>query len=84
MHDFVRELTRLRREYAYAFSPSTYGGGMSMSWKNTDNAEMGDSDWSGRSVAIHYYADGEYENEKELFVLINMSRDNTDSTSFRS
>jgi glycogen operon protein len=78
MHDFVRQLARLRREHAHALSPSEYGGGMSLAWKNSSNSDMSNTDWSGRSVAMHYYADGEFADQKELYILVNMERDDVE------
>jgi isoamylase len=81
MHDFVRDMTRLRREHSGALAPSEYGGGMPFSWKNESNEEMGDNDWSeDRHIAIHYYDDGNWGDEPELLVLINMERGPVDFT----
>lgn len=75
MHDFVRELIRLRNERKYALSPSEYGGGMPMYWKNAGNGDMQGDQWgSQRHVAMHYVAEGEYADTPELIVLINMER----------
>ncbi len=67
MHDFVRELIAFRRSHLYAFGPLEYGGGMALSWKDADN---NDSDWSGKSLMLHYYEDGR-ELGPELVVLMN-------------
>ena len=77
MHDFVRNLTRFRRERTYALSPAEYGGGMPFSWKNASNGNMEGWEWGEkRHVAIHYYRDGaaEWEDKPELLILINMER----------
>jgi isoamylase len=79
MHDFVRNMTALRRDHSYAFAPSTYGGGMPFSWKNSSNVDMDDDDWAGRAVMIHYYDDGNFE-QPELAVLINMERESVTFT----
>jgi glycogen operon protein len=73
MHDFVRQMTRLRRERLYALSPEEHGGGMPLAWKNTSNNDMADEDWQGRAVMLHYYDDGSWD-EPELLILINMNR----------
>jgi glycogen operon protein len=75
MHDFVRDLTRLRREHAAALAPSEYGGGMPLAWKDADNSDMAAEDWSGhRYVMMHYYDDGNFAGERELLILVNMDR----------
>ena len=38
------------------------------------NSDMADSDWSGRTLMIHYYDDGNWA-EPELAILINMTRE---------
>ena len=73
MHDFVRDMIRLRRERTYALSPPEHGEGMPFSWKNAGNGEMSGDDWAGRSVMVHYYDDGSGEHP-ELLILINMER----------
>jgi isoamylase len=73
MHDFVRDMIRLRRERIDALSPAEYGGGRPFAWKTAGNGDMGSSDWSSnRHVAIHYYDDG--SGAAELLILINMER----------
>lgn len=75
MHDFVRDLTRFRRERTYALSPAEHRGGMPMYWKNASNADMQGDQWgSQRHVAMHYVAEGEFEDKPELIVLVNMER----------
>jgi len=74
MHDFVRQMIRLRQDRLYALSPEEHGGGMPYSWKNQYNSDMAGDDWSGRSVMIHYYDDGNWD-KPELAILINMNRD---------
>jgi isoamylase len=76
MHDFVRKLTRLRKDRLYAFSPSEYNGGMPFSWKDENN---NDANWSSRVLMIHYYNDGNWD-DPELVVLINMSPNHLDFT----
>ena len=73
MHDFVRDIIALRKDRTYALSPSEYDGGMPFSWKNTSGSDMAGEDWSGRSVAIHYYSTDAYP-QAELLILINMER----------
>lgn len=75
MHDFVRDLGRLRRERSYALSPLGWGTGMPFYWKTADNVDMGAGDWSTkRHTMIHYVAEGDFADKPELLVLINMER----------
>ena len=83
MHDFVRELTRFRRERTYALSPAEHGEHMPLAWKNAGNGDMGDDQWgSQRHLMLHYYRDGsaEYEDKPELLILLNMERGQVDFT----
>jgi glycogen operon protein len=81
MHDFVRNLTRLRRERSYALAPSEYGAGMPFAWKNAGNGDMQPDQWGQqRHVGIHYYAGAGYEDKPELLILINMERGQVDFT----
>ena len=73
MHDFVRSLSRMRKERLYAFSPKEHGGGMPFSWKTKENQSMSESDWGGKSLMIHYYKDGEWD-QPEIVIMINMDR----------
>jgi len=75
MHDFVRDMIRLRREHAYAFTPSTYGGAAPFSWKSPGNSDA--VDWAGRQVMIHYW---DSEAGAQLAVLINMGREPVEFT----
>ena len=76
MHDFVRKSIQLRKDHEYAFAPREYGGGMPLAWKTPSNT---DADWGARTLMIHYYNDGNFE-EPELAILINMSTDNVEFT----
>lgn len=77
MHDFVRELTRFRRERTYALAPTEYGGDMPMAWKNASNGDLTGDQWgSQRHMAMHYYRNGDerFEDKPELLILVNMER----------
>lgn len=76
MHDFVRNLTKMRKDRTYAFSPKEYGGGMPFDWKNQENNQAA---WSDRILMIHYYDDGNWE-QPELAVLMNMSNASVEFT----
>ena len=83
MHDFVRNLTRFRRERTYALSPAEHGGHMPLAWKNAGNGDMRDDQWgSQRHLMMHYYRDGasDYEDKPELLILLNMERGQVDFT----
>ncbi|MEZ4460963.1 MAG: alpha-amylase family glycosyl hydrolase [bacterium] len=68
MHDFVKQLIRLRKEHAYAFAPSEYGEAV-FAWKSAQNTDA--VAWDSRQVMMHYY---DVERGPELLVLINMER----------
>ena len=74
MHDFVRDLASFRSSHLAALNPTTHDGGMPLSWKNPYNEDMSDTDWGGRSMAMHFYDDGTAD-QPELYILINMDRD---------
>lgn len=70
MHDFVRQMIRLRKEYAYALAPTDYDSTAPFSWKNPSNS--GEPDWNSRSLMIHY---DDPEAGPELLIAVNMARD---------
>lgn len=69
MRDFVRQMTRFRRDHEYAFAPADWGTGAAFSWKSPENTDT--PDWNGRSIMIHYYDDAA---GPQLALLINMER----------
>jgi isoamylase len=69
MHDYVREMIRLRKERAYAFAPTTYGGSAPFAWKDANNDDAEGDVWNGRHIAQHYW---DASAGPELFVMINM------------
>jgi hypothetical protein len=75
MHDFVRQMIRVRKANAHAFAPLTYGGGAPFSWRNASNT--GEPDWGSRNMMQEYYdpAAG-----PEVAVLINLERNWTTFT----
>jgi isoamylase len=77
MHDFVRQLVKMRKAHAYAFAPKDYGAGASFSWKTAGNADMATSDWAGRHVMQHYY---DSKAGKQLAILMNMDSSNVTFT----
>ncbi len=70
MFDFVRQMIRLRKEHAYALAPADYAAGAPFAWKSAAGADMQLSDWSGKSVAMHYYDPGF---GPELYIMVNMA-----------
>ena len=73
MHDFVRNLTKMRKDRMYAFSPKEHGQGMPFSWKTRFNSNMSGSDWSGKTLMLHYYKTEEWD-KPEIVIMINMDR----------
>ena len=73
MHDFVRRVTRFRKEHAYAFSPAEWGKGAPFSWKSPANNDQ--VNWGGKALMLHYY---DATKGPELAVLINMETGNVD------
>jgi len=69
MHDFVRQVTQVRKDHEYAFAPMDWGTGAPFSWRNASNT--GDPDWGSRHLMIHYW-DSSYG--PELLILINLER----------
>ncbi len=74
MHDFVRDLIRLRQEHGYALAPATYDGAAPFSWRGPGG---GEPDWNSRQLAIHYH---DSTVGPELLILINMERFPVDFT----
>jgi len=67
MHDFVRKLMQVRKDFGYAFAPDSYELSAPFAWKDPSNNDL--TDWSGRALMQHYYDTGD---NPELLVLINM------------
>jgi isoamylase len=75
MHDFTRQLWRLRKERSHAFARTSWDSGMPFSWKDEFNGEATDATWGSRHIAMHYHDDGNWAGTPELLVLINMEQD---------
>jgi isoamylase len=74
MHDFVRDIIRVRKDHYYAFAPSTWEqSASSFAWWGPS----GDPDWTSRAIAQLYEAP---DGGPELFVIINMERGPVDFT----
>jgi len=69
MHDFVRRVIQIRRDYGHAFAPTAYGEGAPFSWKSPQNTD--EVNWSGKAVMQHYWDDSA---GAELLVMINGER----------
>ncbi len=66
MHDFVKSLIQLRKQFAQALAPSGYGTGLAVSWE--DSAAGQPAQWNSRHLAVHYPAGA---TEPELEILFN-------------
>ncbi|MBJ94833.1 MAG: glycosyl hydrolase [Rickettsiales bacterium] len=69
MHDFVRQVIRMRKANKHAFSPTAYGANAPFAWKSAANTEP--PNWDSKHLMIHYY---DAEAGPELAILINMER----------
>ncbi len=68
MHDFVRKMIQLRKDYSHVFAPSEYGD-VDVDWRSPyDGGTSGSADWDGRSVTVLFDAGS----GKRAAVLINM------------
>ena len=75
MHDFVRQMIKVRNEFSFAFSPLDYETSAPFAWKSAQNTDA--VAWDSRHVMKHYY---DTEAGPEILVLINMERDWTTFT----
>ena len=75
MRDFVRQLTRFRKEHGYALAPAAYGAGAPFAWKSPANTDQ--VDWGGKAVMMHYH---DKTKGPELAILINMETGPVDFT----
>ncbi len=66
MHDFVKQVIRLRKDHAYAFAPADYASAAPAAWKSPANTDQ--VDWGGKAVMRHFY---DASRGPELAVLIN-------------
>jgi isoamylase len=67
MHDFVRQVIALRKQFGDALAPSDYGSGAPVSWEDATAGTP--ANWNSRHLAVHY---PKTANEPELEILINM------------
>lgn len=74
MHDFVRDMITFRKAHSYALSPTTWGGGMPLVWKNELDAPADDLTWGSRHMMMHYLDDGSWAGNPELAILINLEQ----------
>jgi glycogen operon protein len=70
MHDYARQLLRLRREHSYAFAPADYGSGAPFQWKSES---LGTPNFDSKHVAQSY---SDASQGPQLFVIINMESGN--------
>jgi len=68
MHDFVRKLIQLRKDYAAALAPDDFGD-VAVDWRSPyDASNSGTADWASRSVIVLY----EPQQGNRVVALINM------------
>jgi glycogen operon protein len=67
MHDFVRQMIQLRKDFSWALAPASYEGAVLPDWRGPGG---GEPDWGSRSLAMHYSA----ADHQDLLVLVNMER----------
>jgi glycogen operon protein len=75
MFDFVSQLTRFRREHAYALAPEQYGSAAPFAWKSPADTEG--VDWRGDAVMVHFY---DRTRGPELAILFNLADDDVGFT----
>ncbi len=71
MHDFVRDMIALRKQYQVFLSPSEFLTANDLQWHGPDGVSSGEA-WNGRAIAQYYPAK---ENTSSLFIMINMYED---------
>ncbi len=52
MHDFVRQLIALRKQFSYALAPGDWTSGAALSWE--DSTAGATANWNSRHLAVHY------------------------------
>ncbi|MHB1844058.1 MAG: alpha-amylase family glycosyl hydrolase [Deltaproteobacteria bacterium] len=52
MHDFVRQLIALRKQFSYALAPAGWGTGAPVSWEDAVAGKP--ANWGSRHLAMHY------------------------------
>ena len=67
MHDYVRDLIKLRKQYQSHLSPTEYN--YSFQWMNPVGVADSATVWNGKSIGMYYPQTG---NTPSLFVLFNM------------
>ena len=66
MHDFVKQVIRLRKSHPAAFAVDDYSSGQRFAWKDENNND--NATWTGKHVAMHYW---DAASGPQLDVLIN-------------
>ncbi len=72
MHDFVRELIKLRKQYKEFLAPMEYGTTNVQWWWPDGCGDIENGCWDGKAVGMYYPAT---EKTKTLYVMINMESD---------
>ncbi len=65
MHDFVRSLIKLRKDFRAFLAPTEYGASFDWWWPTGE-----ENNWNGKAVAMSY---SQTDDTPALFVIINMS-----------
>ena len=52
MHDFVRQIIALRKQFGDALAPGDYGSGAVVSWEDATAGTP--ANWNSRHLAVHY------------------------------
>jgi glycogen operon protein len=87
MHDFVRQIIALRKQFSAALAPADWGSGPTVSWEDAvaqacpsgGNASDGlcTANWNSRHLAVHYPPSS---TSAEVDILINMESSATNFT----
>ncbi|MHB8417085.1 MAG: alpha-amylase family glycosyl hydrolase [Myxococcales bacterium] len=75
MHDFVRQLIALRKQFGYALAPGDWTSGVPISWEGTTAGQP--PNWNGQQLAVHYPPGSQ---GPELDILINLAASPADFT----
>jgi glycogen operon protein len=75
MHDFVRQLIALRKQFAAALAPGDWGAGPTVSWEDSTAGQP--ANWNSRHIAVHYSPGSQ---SAEIDILMNLETSATNFT----